>query len=151
MLTVYVQRNGGPDLLRQALRADDAPHLYVEGIPNDGVLRSAKEVGLGSLRVMLPEQGFHPEDQVWVAHRLAELALDFDVRVATHSLIVLYTFNNAILRLGTLAVEAYSVGRDGAKESIVDPDRWIDERVLGRVAHELMDDLNRLCAVRRPC
>ncbi len=141
MLIVLVQARGGEDLLREATRSGGGGKgLYAEGMPSEHVLELAQPAGF--LRVVFPERGLHPEDQVVAARRLVELSRTCTVYLATHSLMVIYAVNNSIMKDETLQVEAYCVTKTG-RESIF-ADRWIDEGSLGSVADDLAMELNQI-------
>lgn len=94
-----------------------------------------------------PEHNAHPEDQIRFVERMVKSELktpEVLTVVTTHSLTIVYAFNNALLREPALNLIAYEVIDPSMDLVEVTKDRWIDESVLGHVADELHAEMNRL-------
>jgi ABC-type cobalamin/Fe3+-siderophores transport system ATPase subunit len=114
------------------------------------------------LHIEEPEAHLHPRAQIAVVKLLAYLAnKGIHIVVTTHSLAVLYAFNNLSLayrklgnkeadnvpevpvRLAPEKMSAYLFA-DGTAESIIDDEGQIDESLLGEVLGDLEVEFNRL-------
>lgn len=135
MITVLMQTQGGHNKVSDVLSSmilDDANPL------------SDRPYTLSSC--LFPEAEKHPEDQVKLVKRWVKEQKDFpgiNLVVATHSLIIIYALNNELLRNAWLQVEAYAINKNGAKTSAAN-NRWIDERVLGKVVDKLGMEMIKL-------
>ena len=94
-----------------------------------------------------PEHNAHPEDQIRFVERMVKSELktpEVLTVVTTHSLTIVYAFNNALLREPTLNLIAYEVIDPSMDLVQISDNRWIDESVLGHVADELVAEMNKL-------
>lgn len=138
-----MQRNGGPDLLRDALRAAKPGAVFVSGAPVQGAIEMGKEHGL---LVHLPETGLHPEDVVKVIRTLVAAAVaGTDVAISTHSITVLYAINNEVAAHGFKDTAMYIADED---RHVRHHEGWIDESYLGWVTDDLSAELNQTLARR---
>ncbi len=114
-----------------------------------------------SFALIYPEQGLHPEDQALAAAKLGRLVAEgADVVVATHSLVMVYAWNNMLVE-GTLTsrlpppmrgctVAAFVVTpapEAQIRRYTLTPclsEDFIDEAPLGRASDRLGGELNRL-------
>ncbi len=160
-LTVLMQDRGVAEAGRFALRNAAAQQARDVDKVFFGSLADAKHQSIlpRSFALLFPEEGLHPEDQMLDAQELAGLvASGSRIIVATHSLWMVYAWNNAIYA-GQLQgiVEAFVVefaptlpGGYKLRPAIGDPTEGsIDERPLGWVGEQLGSDTNNILCRKR--
>lgn len=123
-----MQRHGGADLLTPAMKN-----------------YSAKMNIIGNYVYSFPENYTHPEDLVTNIKNIISLEKEnpsLNRLIATHSLLVLFVLNNALLADTNLQIKAFEVLEDGSWKDVIKemtvPTKhlWIDEQILGKIFYE---------------
>lgn len=126
MIYLFMQRHGGADLLTSAMG------------------KLSKEIVANYVHYF-PENHTHPEDLVTNIKNIISSEKEnpsLNRLIATHSLLVLFVLNNAMLADTNLQVKAFEVLEEGSwKDAIKQMTMptnhlWIDEQVLGKIFYE---------------